>query len=446
MPDGGFLASMAADIAAGSLPQVSWIHAPGAYQEHPGNSIAPLGEWYIEQLLNVLTANPDVWAQTVLLVHYDENDAFFDHMPPPAPPSPIGGVAATGYRGNSTVSTTGEYLTMGAAPGDTTQFVPDGDCVGAGMRVPMLVISPWSVGGYVNSQVFDHTSTLQFLDKIFGVACTNITPWRQAVMGDMTSCFNFVSPNATVPKLPAAPDQTASIALNGVQAAAPNAPVPALGSTPLPVQPLIGLVPSRALPYSLHTSAVVNPSAGEVALEFSNTGTQAAVFHVYDQLNPTTPPHRYTVEAGKELLDTWNVTSNTPTGQYSLWVLGPNGFHREFNGNVTLATNGVNAEIKVCYDHANNAVYLTITNKGSQPTNLTVTANAYRTDGPWSYTVAPGAQTEPSWSLANSHSWYDFTLATTDGKFSRRFAGRLETGKDGYCDPAMGVTGAPVSA
>jgi phospholipase C len=307
------------------------------------------------------------------------------------------------------------------------------------MRVPMLVISPWSVGGYVNSQVFDHTSTLQFLNKLFGVACENITPWRQTVMGDMTSCFNFASPNKTVPALPAAPTQSAANSLYTVQAAAPNAPVPVVGSTPLPVQSRTVLVPSRALPYSLHTSAVANPGTGEVTLEFSNTGTQGAVFHVYDQLNLTTPPRRYTVEAGKELSDTWSVTSNTSTGQYSLWVLGPNGFHREFNGNVSSVTNGANPEIKVCYDHANNAVYLTITNTGSQPANVTVTANAYRTDGPWSYTVTPGAQTEPKWSLASSYSWYDFTLATTDGKFTRRFAGRLETGQDGYCDPAMGV-------
>jgi phospholipase C len=160
---------------------------------------------------------------------------------------------------------------------------------------------------------------------------------------------------------------------------------------------------------------------------------------VYDQLNLKTPPRRYTVEAGKELSDSWNVAPNTPAGQYSLWVLGPNGFHREFNGNVSSVTNGANPEIRVCYDHANNAVYLTMTNTGSQPANVTVTANAYRTDGPWNYTVAPGAQTEPIWSLASTYSWYDFTLATADGRFTRRFAGRLETGQDGYCDPAMGV-------
>jgi phospholipase C len=446
IPSSGFLADMAADIQNNSLPQVSWIIMPQDYCEHPLLSVTPMGEWYIEQLLNTLTANPDVWAQTVLLFHYDENDALFDHMPPPAPPSPIGGIAATDYYGKSTVSTEGEYLTMGPFPGETSPFTPDGNPVGLGIRVPMLVISPWSVGGYVNSQVFDHTSTLQFLFKVFGVSPNqNITPWRQAVVGDLTSCFNFATPNNTIPTLTPAPTQAQANALQTSQQSLPTAPADAAGSVALPTQPL-ALVPSKALPYKLHTSAVVNGGGeGVVELEFSNTGTQAAVFHVYDQLNLSTPPRRYTVEAGKQLSDTWNAFLNTnsagQTGIYSLWVLGPGGFHREFTGNVNSVTSGVNPEVRVCYDEGNNAVYLTIMNTGTQTANVAVTANAYFSTGPWTYTVAPGAQTEPSWSLVNSHGWYDFTLSSIDsfGTFTRRFAGRVETGQDSFCDPAMGV-------
>jgi phospholipase C len=92
----------------------------------------------------------------------------------------------------------------------------------------------------------------------------------------------------------------------------------------------------------------------------------------------------------------------------------------------------------VCYDSSGNSVYLTIMNMGNAPATVTVGANAYRTDGPWNYTVAPGMQVEPSWSLAGTNSWYDFTL-TMGTSFERRFAGRLETGKDGVSDPAMGV-------
>ncbi|MFW1867548.1 phospholipase domain-containing protein, partial [Acinetobacter baumannii] len=65
----------------------------------------------------------------------------------------------------------------------------------------------------------------------------------------------------------------------------------------------------------------------------SNTGKQAAVFHVYNRLDHTAIPRRYMVEAGKQLDDVWNTTN----GPYDLWVLGPNGFHRAFKGNLSQA-------------------------------------------------------------------------------------------------------------
>ncbi|MBX3568287.1 MAG: phospholipase C, phosphocholine-specific [Rhizobiaceae bacterium] len=435
--DRGLLADFAADIAAGRLPQVSWIIPPSIYQEHPHQSAAPQGEWYVERLLNILTADPDVWSKTVLLVNYDENDCFFDHMPPPAPPSPASEPGH--YHGKSTVSTAGEYLDMGAFPGDAHPFTPDGNVVGAGMRVPMLVISPWSAGGWVNSQVFDHTSTLRFVERVFGVAPTTLTPWRQAVMGDLTSCFDFARPDSALPTLPRAPAQDAANALFAQQSAAPPVPVPALGATPLPVQPINGLVRSRALPYELHTGARVDTEHGTVQLEFKNTGKQAAVFHVYDRLNLTRPPRRYTVEAGKNLSDVWHAADNTPAGQYSLWVLGPQGFHRQFDGDASADARGFDTEMSIDYDPAANALHLRIANSGAAGASVTVTANAYRSDGPWNHTIGPDKTATQILSLADSHGWYDFTLRANDDKLIRRFAGRLETGMDSYCDPAMGV-------
>jgi phospholipase C len=445
VPINGVLVDLAADIANGTLPQVSWVRAPGLYQEHPLSSTGPQGEYWMEALLNTLTANPEVWAKTVLLINYDENDAFFDHMPPPCPPSPNGTTGA--YYGASNVDTSGEYLTMGSFPGDTTPFSPDGNPVGPGMRVPMLVISPWSVGGYVNSQVFDHTSTLRFIEQVFKVTCPNITKFRRAVMGDMTSCFNFVTPNTAVPALPSSPDTNTVNAIYNFQQSAPAQAAPAWASTALPQQPLpaSGLTPSRALPYKLHTTSSVDPVHSMIKLTFSNTGTQAAVFHVYDQLNLTTPPRRYVVDAGTELADQWTVSANTPAGQYGLFVHGPNGFHRLFEGNVAQKSTSANPEIQVCYDETNNAVYLAMVNSGVAAANITVTANAYRTDGPWTYTVAAGAQLEVSWSLTNTHNWYDFSVSSDGGAFTRRFAGRLENGQDGVSDPAMGVAVAPAT-
>ncbi len=433
MPDGGYLQAVADDIAAGTLPQVSWIVAPGPYSEHPSMSVPGQGAWYIQTLLDMLTAKPEVWSKTVLIINYDENDCFFDHVPPPAPPWRN---ADGTLVGKSTVDVSNEYYTMPAPPGDSSKRTPDGKPFGAGVRLPTLVISPWSVGGWVNSQAFDHTSTLRFLEQRFGVLEPNISPWRRTVFGDMMSCFDFKNPNAAKPTLAAAPSRAQADATLTQQVGAGSVPMPAFGTVPLPVQQRM-VRPSRALPYHLHTSANVDQANGQVWLTFSNTGTQGAVFHVYDELNLTRFPRRFTVEAGKMISDAWTAVADN-AGKYSLWVLGPNGYHRHFKGDVGAVATGPNPEVRVCYDHAGNGISLTIMNAGSTAADVTVTANAYRSDGPWTYSVAPGMQLDPAWSLAGTNSWYDFTLTMGAG-FARRFAGRLETGKDGVSDPAMGV-------
>lgn len=435
MPDGGFLQAVADDVDAGTLPQVSWIVAPGAYSEHPSMSVPGQGAWYLQKLLDILTARPEVWSKTVLIVNYDENDCFFDHMPPPAPPWRNDDGS---HAGKSTVDISREFYTMPAPPGASTKPASDGKPFGPGPRLPTLVISPWSVGGWVNSQAFDHTSTLRFLEQRFGVLEPNISPYRRAMLGDMLSCFDFRQPNAAKPALATAPTRAQADAQLSQQVASGKVPVPAFGTEPLPSQALM-LRPSRALPYRLHTSANIDLANGQVWLSFSNTGEQGAVFHVYDELNLSRRPRRYAVEAGKLISDAWQAMADNH-GKYRLWVLGPNGYHRHFSGDLHAYASGPQPEIRVCYDHQDNAVAVTIMNMGDFPAEVTVTANAYRNDGPWTYTVAPGMQLEPRWSLDDSHSWYDFTLTMGD-HFARRFAGRLESGKDGVSDPAMGVAG-----
>jgi phospholipase C len=436
MPDGGFLGSLASDIAAGQMPQVSWIVSPQAYCEHPDVSTPGQGAYYMQLLLDTLTADPDVWSKTVLFIDYDENDCFFDHMPPPDAPAQNGDGT---YAGKSTVDTQYEYFTVPNPPGDSQPQTPDGLCFGPGPRVPMFVVSPWSTGGWVNSQVFDHTSVLRFLEQRFGVVETNISPWRRAVCGDFTSAFNFSNPNGTPVASFPAPTKAAADALSAQQNSLwPPLSPPAVNVQQMPAQAL-ALRPSRALPYLLHTSANADVQDGVLWLVFSNTGTAGAVFHVYDQLHLDQMPRRYTVEAGKELSDSWAVVASDQ-GAYSLWVLGPNGFHRAFQGNVATVASGPDPEVRVCYDTVNNAVYLTIMNTGNAVANVTVTSNAYRTDGPWTYAVPAAMQVEPYWSLTASSGWYDFTL-TAAGGFSRSFAGRVETGADSVSDPAMGVPG-----
>ncbi|TSB17484.1 phosphocholine-specific phospholipase C, partial [Streptomyces benahoarensis] len=171
----GYFDRLKADVQAGTLPQVSWIAAPEAFCEHP-NWPANYGAWYVSQVLDALTSNPEVWSRTALFLTYDENDGYFDHVLPPFPP-------ASADQGASTVDTALDHF-----PGNVAYAAGP---YGLGQRVPMLVISPWSTGGYVCSEVFDHTSVIRFMERRFGVEEPNISPWRRAICGDLTSAFDF---------------------------------------------------------------------------------------------------------------------------------------------------------------------------------------------------------------------------------------------------------------
>ena len=79
-----YLDAFKRDIREGKLPQVSWMNAPSIYCEHPGPSSPVQGAWFLQEVLDALTANPEVWSKTVLIVNFDENDGYFDHMPSPS--------------------------------------------------------------------------------------------------------------------------------------------------------------------------------------------------------------------------------------------------------------------------------------------------------------------------------------------------------------------------
>ena len=434
-PD-SYLDAFRRDIREGRLPQVSWINAPSIYCEHPGPSSPVQGAWFLQEVLDALTAVPEVWSKTVLLVNFDENDGYFDHVPSPSPPSRNADLSLAGKTTLPEASLASEYYTQPAPAGSTRQPAPDGRVFGPGPRVPMYVISPWSRGGWVNSQVFDHTSVLRFLEARFGVEEPHISPFRRAVCGDLTSAFNFATPNdEALPALGGRNTRAAADQLRSSQQALPAMPLPA--DLQMPIQ-ASGTRPSRALPYELHTSARCGPD-GQVKLLFSNTGKQGAVFHVYDRHHLDRIPRRYTVEAGKMLDDTWNAGLDN-LGRYDLWVLGPNGYHRHFIGDTArIADTGVQPEIRVCYDIANGNVYAELINGGTKPCIFTVEARAYREDGPWTVTVAPGAHESLHWELAGSGRWYDFEVScSADAAFRRRFAGRVETGEHSVSDPAMG--------
>ncbi|MDP4572782.1 phospholipase C, phosphocholine-specific [Pseudomonas sp. LPH60] len=410
------------DVQAGKLPQVSWIVAPAAYSEHPGPSSPVQGGWFTQEILLALTGNPEVWSKTVLLLTYDENDGFFDHMPSPSAPSQR---QDGSFAGKSTLGFDSELFKHPAPPGSTQQPLPDGGVYGPGPRVPMLVLSPWSRGGWVNSQVFDHTSVLQFLEKRFGVREPNISAWRRAVCGDLTSALNFVDPNhEPLPALQTTTRQAAD-GLRQRQEKLLQVPLPLASQQLPPHQPRLAR-PSRALPYRLHVDSQVDLKAKTLSLSLQNTGEQGAVLHVYDGLHLSDIPRRYTVEAGKALQDSWPVVE-----RYQLWVLGPNGFHRSFSGQLQ------QLQPELLVTSSNNQLQFTLSNPGAHGVSVTIDRCPYTQQGPWTLVVPGGAEVRQVFACESSGGWYDLTLRS-DAGWLRRVAGRLETGAHSISDPLMG--------
>lgn len=433
-PNAGVFDTFKRDVMNNQLPQVSWVVPTAQYSEHPSPSSPVQGGWYVQELLDALTSNPEVWSKTVLIINYDENDGYFDHLAPPSPPYKDHN---TPLQGKSTISDADmavEYCDFVAAEGTGAQPTPDGKPFGPGMRVPMYIVSPWSRGGWVNSQTFDHTSVIQFLEKRFGVMEPNISAFRRAVCGDLTSALDFKRPNdLELPVLAGKKSKDEVDAIAKAQEALDQIPVPT--NQKLPVQEK-GTRSSRALPYVLHTSAVAQPN--QVQLKFVNAGQQGAVFHVYDKLNLEAFPRRYVVEKDKQLDDLWQLSND----QYDLWVLAHNGFHRHFKANMLeLVKAEVLPEIQVCYDLEQGDVYVKLHNTGKKACTFTVKDKAYFALAAKSVRIEPNTEQMLSWKLQESGHWYDFEVSCAEApSYYRRFAGRVENGKDGVSDPAFGYT------
>ncbi|GAA3126095.1 phosphocholine-specific phospholipase C [Streptomyces echinatus] len=404
----GYFDRLKADVQADRLPQVSWIVAPEAFTEHP-NWPANYGAWYVSQVLDALTSNPDVWSRTALFITYDENDGFFDHVVPPYPPS-------SAAQGKSTVDPALDLFKgdLGHAAGP----------YGLGQRVPMLVVSPWSKGGYVCSETLDHTSIIRFMERRFGVQEPNISPWRRAICGDLTSAFDFSRQDAAPVALPS----TAAYEPADRNRHPDYVPKPPAKGT-LPAQES-GSRPTRALKYAPLVDGSADTSAGKFTLTFASGANAGAAFLVTSN-SRTDGPWTYTTEAGKTLSDTWN--SVYSGGNYDLSVHGPNGFLRVFKGRNKVAGPEVTAR------HSGDDVELTFTNKGSGTVRLKL-VNGYG-GGPVTVSVRPGATVRQTVGLAASGRWYDLSVTSdADPAFLRGFAGHVENGQPGVSDPAI-VTG-----
>lgn len=353
---------------------------------------------------------------------FDENDGMFDHVPPPAPPSFS---ADNSLAGGSTLKLDGMYFSDPERQHLLAEDTLSGTVRpwGLGARVPMYVISPWSKGGWVNSQTFDHTSVGQFLEKRFGVVIPGISPWHRAVCGDMLSAFDFSSPNAPAPALPDAKGSAGRVA------DAKGRPRPVPPAEPQKLFQEQGSRLSRALPYVLQ--AGVMRQNGSLLLSFRNDGSAGAVFHVYDRTHLERIPRRYTVEAGRTLTDRWQIASSDP---YDLWVLGPNGFVREFAGK----PDAPEIDVALVYLASDRAIELRLANASEKSVNLSLESRVYSPLATRMVKAAAHGTVSLRWDVSASGNWYDLTLLAGQ-RFLRRFAGRLETGKNGISDPAMGT-------
>jgi len=383
MNAGHVLADFVAAAQAGTLPRVSWIVAPYRWCEHP--AARPVdGAVYVQTVLKALWGNQDLWDNTVLFINFDENDGFYDHIVPPTP-----------------------------APGTADEFV-GGLPIGLGPRVPMTVVSPWSRGGWVNSQVFDHTSVIRFLERWTGVQEPNISAWRRAVCGDLTSCFDFAKANLSLPVLPdalklqAIADQT--------QSKLPTPTPPPVGEQVAPRQEH-GVRPARAIPYQPIANLRVTTA---VTLELANSGAAALSLGVYP--NGAAP--------AQHLLPPNNRTSVPvpagSNGMYDIAVYGPNGFLREFAGCIT---GGGAVEVTVTVVGADHSPKLRVAIHNGGTSAATVHVAGIH---PATFRVAAGATVATDRDvIADGHGWYDL-LATVAGnsEFRRRFAGHVENGAD----------------
>lgn len=460
IPKGDLLHQFRRDVEGGTLPTVSWVVPPERFSDHPCS--AWYGAWYIAELLDILTQNPDVWRKTIFILAYDENDGYFDHVPPFVAPNPRD--AATG-KVSTDIDASLEYVELQHElrykPAHEARESP----IGLGYRVPLLIASPWSRGGVVCSQVFDHTSPLQFLEKFLSkktgteIKEPNINQWRRTVCGDLTSTFQVANDLGAPTQLTFPPRDAFIEQIHRAQYKQLPIGYHALTEDELDVirnspadSPWLphqepGVRRSTPLPYELFVDATHGVAPGQIQIRMAASrdrlGSLAwgAPFMVYAKHGPDDIRVRnYAVSAGDELTDSWLV-DDFSGGSYELSVYGPNGFYRNFRG--TLDDPLLEVKLRNVTSQENNNMLtgdleLHVVNRSDRRDySLDVTDRSYGNKQQRLRVPAKGTVVV-SVPAAASHGWYD-TQLRVDGfnDYVWQFSGRVETGEWSYSDPAM---------
>lgn len=448
VPKGDVLHQFREDVKNGVLPTVSWLVAPENFSDHPG---APwYGAWYLSESLDILTQNPEVWKKTIFILCYDENDGYFDHVPPFVPP--VQGKPETGLT-SASIHTAVEHVTMEQELKRKPAAQARESSIGLGYRVPLVIASPWSRGGRVCSQVFDHTSILMFLEKFLThktgkkIEETNISSWRRTVCGDLTATFTpYNGERIALPSFVKKTEFVESIHKAQFKSL-PTTPTP-LGANDIETMSKTaslglqekGSRPANAIPYELGGACTVEDKLVRVGLRAGNqlfgANAAGAPFMVY-VYGKQWSCRSYAVAAGDELSDTWPL-SDFENENYHLRVDGPNGFYREFKGNGQ-------SSVTIQFDHevdtkkrATGNLLVKILNHGSQAVTCQIKDLGY---GRAAITrkANPNKEEVISLNLQGSGHWYDSVVLIDEmPAYETRFAGHVETGKESVSDPLLG--------
>jgi phospholipase C len=385
------LAQFIADCAASKLPQVSWIVAPYEYSEHPAASPS-YGAHYVRTVLETLMSNQALWESTALFITYDEHDGYFDHVLPPSPEASV-----------------------------TNEFIA-GQPAGPGPRVPMIICSPWTRGGFVDSNRYDHTSLLRFLETWTGVQAPNITSWRRSVTGDLTAAFDFGHPDFSVPALP---DTVPLITQSDAEKSFPAVTPPAEGAQAMPVQEA-GTRPHRPSLLMPHADVTVDRPTLAVTATMSNTGPAGVSLQVFPDKYRPAAPSSFTVVKGAEQTYQWDAAVTARHG-YAFSIYGPDGFVRSFAGEISAAdaiTGPIPRAAATPVTGPAPSLRLTLANDGTEAVAYSLEPRGYPGTAQ-TVRVAGHGHTAVTWPVS-ADGYYDvvITADTADG-FARRYAGRI---------------------
>ncbi|MEV8019361.1 phosphocholine-specific phospholipase C [Streptomyces sp. NPDC086554] len=383
VPTGKLAETFAEDVAEGKLAKVSYLVPSALDSEHPSVSSPIHSATIVYKVLDALASHPEVWRRTAVFINYDENDGFFDHVPPPVPGGDSEAEKEERWEGRPT---------------------------GLGVRVPMLVVSPWTVGGYVCSEVFDHTSVVRFLEKWTGVQEPNISAWRRKVTGDLTGAFDFKRGH----RQPEVEQPGAIPEFSGRWA-----PQPPLKQS-MPVQEP-GSRRARPLPYQPDADA--KPAKdGALTVRLRNGGSSSAHFALYPYAAEfKTPLHQDVVREGS-----WTVP--VAKDAYAFTITGPNGFRREFAG-------GKDGSAQLASAITRREIHLTLANRGREELVFTVKPLGYVDEADVrsrtrTVRVKAGSSRTVAWPTGDEHGWYDVEItAAGEPAFRRRLMGHIENGR-----------------